>query len=840
MLIRGTYSFLANAANGGRLQNANGYDLIFTSDSAGQHRLNWEVQSYNSATGAVSFWVQAPLLSHTADTVLYMFYGNPNVTTFQGNSASVWDSSFVAVYHLADNAGNTNVADSTANGFAGVSTANTNLKAYTGADGYGLTFNGSTDYIRVASGFNGSSPLTLEGWVKLNAWPNFGYGGYVAAKGQQYFLETTTDNGGAHGVVAGTYFGPYFLGTAKALDSSFAGAFHQLTETWDGTNWNLYMDGALSAQMSALGPSPSAGEPFTIGAQTYSGGNPFQFLNGVVGEVRVSSAARSSNWIAAQYNNQHAPASFYSIGTEVPGAAGISVSLTPSSVALTARQTQQFTATVTGSSNQQVTWSLSPGGMGTISSAGLYTAPTSVTAAQTVTLNATSAADATKSANASISLTPSATAIAVSISPAAATLGAGKTLQFAATVTGSTNQQVAWSLSSAVGTLSSSGLYTAPVSITSAQTVTVKATSAADTTKSATASVNLTVMSSSVYGYQRLLTLAHSQVAGSDQTNFPVLIQGVYPSLATVAHGGHVQSVNGYDIAFSSDSAASHLLNWEVESYNPSTGALSAWVQIPILSRTADTPLYLSYGNGSITAPQGHPAAVWDSAYAAVYHLSDNAANTNVIDSTANAYTGFAAANTNTKTTAGQDAAALTLNGSSDYIRTPAAFNAVQPFTMEAWVKLNAWPHNGYGGFVGAKGQQYFLNFVTDNGGAHGIVAGSYSGAFFAGTAKSLDPSFAGSFHHLAGGWDGAYWNLYIDGQLAAQAASAQGPLTSAEPFAIGSQTYSGGIPFQFLNGIVDEWRTSSIARSAGWIATEYNNQSAPGSFYSFGPEVQP
>jgi hypothetical protein len=70
-------------------------------------------------------------------------------------------------------------------------------------------------------------------------------------------------------------------------------------------------------------------------------------------------------------------------------------------------------------------------------------------------------------------------------------LGASQTRQFTASVSGSSNTAVSWSVSPAVGSISSSGLYTAPASITSAQTVTVKATSAADSSKSATASVTL-------------------------------------------------------------------------------------------------------------------------------------------------------------------------------------------------------------------------------------------------------------------------------------------------------------------------------------------------------------
>jgi hypothetical protein len=41
-----------------------------------------------------------------------------------------------------------------------------------------------------------------------------------------------------------------------------------------------------------------------------------------------------------------------------------------------------------------------------------------------------------------------------------------------------------------------------------------------------------------------------------------------------------------------------------------------------------------------------------------------------------------------------------------------------------------------------------------------------------------------------------------------------------------------------FFNGTLDEIRISNTARSADWLKTEYNNQSSPSTFYSFGTET--
>jgi len=78
--------------------------------------------------------------------------------------------------------------------------------------------------------------------------------------------------------------------------------------------------------------------------------------------------------------------------------------------------------------------------------------------------------------------------ISVALAPTSATLNSGQTKQFAATVAGTANQSVTWSAT--LGTISSSGLYTAP-SVSSTSTTNVKATSVVNTTKSATAIVTI-------------------------------------------------------------------------------------------------------------------------------------------------------------------------------------------------------------------------------------------------------------------------------------------------------------------------------------------------------------
>jgi hypothetical protein len=103
--------------------------------------------------------------------------------------------------------------------------------------------------------------------------------------------------------------------------------------------------------------------------------------------------------------------------------------------------------------------------------------------------------------------------IFVTVSPSTATVIAGGTQQFTAGVTGTTNTGVTWSVAGGPsdGTVTTSGLYTAPASVPNPATVTVTATSLADSSKFATATVTVQ------FALQVLPSAVTLQVNGTQQ-----------------------------------------------------------------------------------------------------------------------------------------------------------------------------------------------------------------------------------------------------------------------------------------------------------------------------------
>jgi len=316
VLVSGTYSYLATVANGGNVQNSNGYDVIFTSDPGCATKLSHEVETYNATSGAVNYWVKAPTVSHATDITLYMCYGNSSITTDQSNKTAVWDSNFVSVYHLP-NGSTLNTNDSTSNANNG---ANSGATATTGQIDGGGSFDGSSQAINInhPSVFNfGNGDYTFEAWIKPT---NNSVGRDFLSKdasGARQFCFQMGTNGGAGSLNFIHFNGDGTLYWRAGQNSSIAtGSWSHVVAVRSGSSLILYVN-ATSQTLSdpysngPLGTMASTATDALIGRRAYSGFE--NYFNGSIDEVRISNTARSADWLQTEYNNQNSPATFYSI-----------------------------------------------------------------------------------------------------------------------------------------------------------------------------------------------------------------------------------------------------------------------------------------------------------------------------------------------------------------------------------------------------------------------------------------------------------------------------------------------------------------------------------------------
>ena len=322
----------------------------------------------------------------------------------------------------------------------------------------------------------------------------------------------------------------------------------------------------------------------------------------------------------------------------------VSIVLSPSTASLAAGATQSFTATVSGTTNTAVTWTVDGAVngndiVGTVTGTGTtitYTAPAS---AGTHTLMATSQANSSKSDSSTITVQGSTApaTVSVSLTPGTASLGTGASQSFTATVSGTTNTAVAWAVdgisngNSTVGTLTGSGntvTYTAPASSGSH---TVAATSQADTTKGASAAVTIastpTVSVSVTPGTASLATGAtqsfSATVSGSTNTSVTWTVDGIANGNGTVG----TISGTGNIVTYTAPAASgSHKVAATSQADTTKSGSAAVTVTAPIAVGVTVTPGTASLAPGST---QPFSATVSGSTNTAVTWAVDGIANGN-------------------------------------------------------------------------------------------------------------------------------------------------------------------------------------------------------------------
>ena len=335
------------------------------------------------------------------------------------------------------------------------------------------------------------------------------------------------------------------------------------------------------------------------------------------------------------------------------------------------------------------------------------------------------------------------------------------------------------------------------------------------------------------YSYRRTITIDHTKVPNSDQANFPVLVSGTYAYLATTGNGGSVTNANGYDVIFTLDPAGSSVLPFERESYSASSGKVAYWVKVPTVSHTADTVVYMFYGNSSVVADSSNKTAVWDSNYKLVYHMADNAANPAVADASANANNTINTANTNGKSVASQISTGIAYaGGPGDQGISSAPVTLGGAATFSLWFKAGSFSQyarlletsyaTSYYLGTNASGTQFYW---IVNGGS-GVGCGDSFGAACTSTALTT-----GTWYHIAGTFDGITARIYLNGSQQGADTPHAAPANQALLLYLNAYQWGG----YHEDGTYDEVRVSNIARSSDWIATEFANQNAPSSFLSVG-----
>ena len=307
-----------------------GDDILFTLDGNNETKLNHEIEYYNNDSNYVnaSIWVNITSLSSSADTVIWMYYGNSGCAS-QESIIDTWDSNYVMVQHLNESTGT--VYDSTSNDNDGTSNGNPSYEQ-TGVVGYGITFDGSGDWFDCGDVQTGSKTAgTLSYWLYMDT--GIGETEYIvglqtngASAGRYGFATAFYPTYGVHTTMFANFVNE-FVSTANQasktlVDDNYFGdeSWAYITMTFNNdidNNIDMWVNDSMPTQIVDRSAADAIrdGGTFSIGRDE---GDTSRDFTGSLDEIRFTLGAdRNSSWIKADFNTQNQTTGFLTIGSEL-------------------------------------------------------------------------------------------------------------------------------------------------------------------------------------------------------------------------------------------------------------------------------------------------------------------------------------------------------------------------------------------------------------------------------------------------------------------------------------------------------------------------------------------
>lgn len=333
--------------------------------------------------------------------------------------------------------------------------------------------------------------------------------------------------------------------------------------------------------------------------------------------------------------------------------------------------------------------------------------------------------------------------------------------------------------------------------------------------------------------YRVKLEINPSQVSTtSSLTSFPVYVDlaDMPASFRTAINSG------GSDIRVTE---SDEVTETPVEIVSASTTAAAGEIHFlaDSLSGTATTTFYIYYGNIGTTTPPANSTygrnAVWTN-YTAVWHLEDIATSTTALDSTGNGYDLTSVGSmTDSDWVAGQLGNGVDFDGSNDALtETSFATLGASGVTLQSWAKVADTLESGT--FIGVKNSagSAGANVGVGDGqldvDGNDMVAGIW-GKAWVGTADALGTGW----NKVDMLWESGGTRYYLNGTQNHTDASTVN--TGANIAQVGGDNIRG----DYGAVTVDEARVIESELGSDWIATEYNNQSSPSTFYWVGSQEE-
>jgi len=866
---------LKSVFHGGLVFSDNAWDIRFT-ENDGTTLLDHEVELFTPTNGELVTWVRIPVLSYAEDTKVYMYFGNQSVDS-NSSTSNTWSTDYRGVWHLNDNAD-----DASQFSNHGV---NNGAVSVTAKIGNGLKFDGIDDNINIpnSASINITGDITMEAWARVTNESDVNW--VITGKNYDYWLwyEDTTLR--------------FYAGETNVVDTiTFTtNQWYHVAGTYDGSIMRLFLDGTeVASKPNATPTSNDSNAPLTIGNYPPTP-DPWNFT-GDIDEVRISGYTHSGDWIKTSYSNQNNPALFSSVEitetvndlpcnaiflpvdtacssnifsnqyatdsgiplTECDGYSGgdvwFKIEVPPTGNVLVKIESGSIPEIPTeGDWLNRPGLAVYSGSCGSLIHDTCWIDPateapfldpeiilTGYTPGDTLYLRIWEHGNDDNGKFRICVLTPVHKIFNVSGSGSYCAGGSGLSIRLDSSEVGVDYQLKKYGIDQGVPLPGTGSTLTWP-----GQTEGVYEVVAAIGSSGLSENMNgraiviedpLPVVTFG-YGFDKTISIDSGIVAGTqDLLNFPMLVSiPADNDLRTTENGGNVLNNNGYDIVFTDEYY--NPIPFERISYDPETGAYSAWVRVPLIYYDTDSHIHMLYGKSGISTDHSSKET-WGSGYVQVMHLDG--------DFTDASFTGNYGVNDGTSDTVGKLGSGRSFDGIDNNITVfddPTLDSTNDEATFSLWIN---WVNSADGDYQIVMSSSN--RFSSPGSGYEWASQGSGNHYFYpwgdeADQNYNLgpDPFTDNTWQHLAVTfkYSTKEVKIFVNG-IPMSFTVINVPTFWTSLASIDTWWWGGNptISTRYFTGSMDEIRVQTVARSGDWLRTEYINQNDPSGFYSVSAEV--
>jgi len=278
-------------------------DLVFV-DTTNTTVFNYELENYSFDGNKLyaNYFVNITSVSSGSDTHFNLYYNNSGAVS-QENSTGVWDSDYLAVFHMGDS--DDQITDSTDYDNDFTESSSPNYQQY-GISGYSVRFDGTDDYFE-----NNVLDLTEEENLSFEC---FYKPDYVTGNSNYFIFSSKYDNNDNIRFVYHADLND--CGNIWIFDDGVIDGGDVYGHTMSTDNWYHY---AVSSTNSGSGfvygffngvkelsdnsvdfDYNGLDNNHRIGCRYLE--NPSVYFDGFIDEIRLSKTARSDSWIISTYN----------------------------------------------------------------------------------------------------------------------------------------------------------------------------------------------------------------------------------------------------------------------------------------------------------------------------------------------------------------------------------------------------------------------------------------------------------------------------------------------------------------------------------------------------------